>query len=258
MRRLTSVGSVVIVLFAASASHATVITSADFSFGFGATALSPATWTATENAATNTPATIDNFSFAPLPVGGRFSGTGPKFVGRVLANGSTTDVVGYLKDFSVPITASYNGPAPSDASATPDYKLLLEITKISLYGARSDATSGSTLAWSEVTSGHSATSPSIALTIAAGAAQGSKSMYKQLAWDPADYEVSLTGLNGTFTRTFGADAPYAGTGDWRLVDGMEIEGRVHLSYNAVPEPAAVVLLATSLIGLLAYAWRKKK
>jgi hypothetical protein len=35
-------------------------------------------------------------------------------------------------------------------------------------------------------------------------------------------------------------------------------GNVTLSHTAVPEPGAIVLFATGLFGLLAYAWRKRK
>ena len=35
-------------------------------------------------------------------------------------------------------------------------------------------------------------------------------------------------------------------------------GLVELSFTAIPEPGAIVLLATGLLGLLAYAWRRRK
>jgi hypothetical protein len=71
--------------------------------------------------------------------------------------------------------------------------------------------------------------------------------------------VSLGSLNDSFTRTFGV--PFATSGnDFRHGDGLEIFGRVNLIYDAaaVPEPASVTLVTMGLVGLLAYAWRKRK
>ena len=47
-------------------------------------------------------------------------------------------------------------------------------------------------------------------------------------------------------RQGGGVVPYLGT-----IDNFEIVG-------TVPEPGTIVLLITGLIGLLAYAWRKRK
>ena len=34
--------------------------------------------------------------------------------------------------------------------------------------------------------------------------------------------------------------------------------RITLDISSVPEPSAIALLATGLVGLLAYAWRKRR
>lgn len=60
----------------------------------------------------------------------------------------------------------------------------------------------------------------------------------------------------SFTFTARQEASYiklVGSGD-----GGTIANFSHVSMNAVPEPGTVVLLATSLFGLLCYAWRKRK
>jgi hypothetical protein len=44
------------------------------------------------------------------------------------------------------------------------------------------------------------------------------------------------------------------------VDDVSLRRSWHdgVAYNAVPEPGTIVLLATGLLGLLAYAWRKRR
>ena len=163
----------------------------------------------------------------------------------------------------MPIVASYNGAAPGDATATPNYQLKIELTNLSVYGLyeqSSGGTVGPELAWEEMTAGHLATSPSVTLntvsTVAERAWVYDASKYIQLAWDPGDYSLSLGALNDSVTRSFEVNNNVVG--DYRLLEGIEVSGRVVLSYNAVPEPSAVVLLATGLIGLLCYAWKKRK
>ena len=58
------------------------------------------------------------------------------------------------------------------------------------------------------------------------------------------------GLMGTFGS--GDEVTFA-------VDGVHLaSGEYTLGVASVPEPGTLVLLATGLIGLLAYAWRKRK
>ncbi len=236
---------------------AETITSSDFSFAFGATGGTPY-WDETENPG-NSPHTQGYFSFSPAVVGSTgMSSDGTIFTNATLSNGDTNSTTGIVGDCMVPITASYNGPAPGDAAAAPDYRLMVEITNISVYGARHVASSSpATLEWDETTAGHTQTSPSITLISGTGLSFWTNaSNFTQLVWDPADYDTSLGSLNASFTRTF--DILPIGALELRGLDGIEIEGRVHLLYNQIPEPSTLALLASGLVGLLCYAWRKRK
>lgn len=95
----------------------------------------------------------------------------------------------------------------------------------------------------------------------------------------AGYGVDFT-INGVTKSTTGAGGQgqfvngvnyvkYAGlttgtgtiSGSWNGFASMGYEGMFNgftLSFGEVPEPSAVVLLITGLIGLLCYAWRKRK
>jgi hypothetical protein len=113
------------------------------------------------------------------------------------------------------------------------------------------------MAWSETTAGHQVDQEwtQVATNNNFGVASG----FQKVAWNPEDYSVSLANVNDSATRTFGIRWATSGT-DYRYGDGLEISGRVNLVYDAatVPEPASVVLLASGLVGLLAYAWRKRQ
>ena len=265
MRKLVAMplaAACVALLLAAVPSQAAQLTSADFSVGFGATDSNRANsaWTNNETSPNNTATTIGDFSFSPaLPTSNRFDGNGPTFPNRVLTDsggGGTAaqtgadPSMGFSNGLTVPITASYNGAAPGDASGTPDFKLMVEITSISIYGGEHSASSTpATMAWEDVTSGHSQTSPAVALNdVSGGAARQVAANYTQLVWDPNDFETPLTGLNDSFTRTFGIVGRLVG-GDLRVADGVEVEGKVHLIYNAVPEPSMVLLAGLGTVGL---------
>jgi hypothetical protein len=249
-----------LVLTAGFARADTVTLTSDFSMAYGAAqdALGGASvWNDSENAGTNSPTAQGDFQFVPVPAGKQFSTAGATFPGRTLKDGYDysgqcfTDG-GYT--FNVPITASYTGAAPG-ATGTPDYKLRLEITNISVYAGVYNATGGTSVAWDEITSGHTGSSSTITLTPHTDWTKAAN--YSLLGWNPDDYDVSVTGKNDTFTRTFGIKS--IGADDMRYLDGLIVEGRVVMTYNGtVPEPSAVVLLITAGMGLLAYAWRKRK
>ncbi len=250
MRKLVAMplaAACVALLLAASPSQAAQTTSADFSFGFGATnpVRDENAWSTWETSSVNTPSVQGDFSLSPaLPTSNRFDGSGPLFHSRVITDASadpasTTSAQtgadpshGFPNGLTVPITASYNGPVPADASGTPDFKLMIEITSISIWGGLHSAGTITNMAWEDVTPGHAQTSPAVTLPpgTTAGLDRKTLSNYAQLVWDPDDFETPLTGLNDSFTRTFGI-VDRLTPGDLRFTDGVEVEGRVHLIYN---------------------------
>jgi hypothetical protein len=255
MRCATLAVSLAVVLSVASTVQADVITSSSFTFRYGVEGSGPNYWTATENSGTNSPTTQGSFTLSPAPSGGHWSNSGPTFVGGTLADGTETsgNQCGDSAGFSLPITASYNGAAPGPGP----YALKVEITGLSIYGCTWSGAGNTTLALEETTASHAQASSTLSGLTVYGYPDNTcwfATTYKQLVWDPGDYEVSLAGLNSAVTRTF--DIVDGNTS--RLLDGLEITGRVSLIYGAVPEPGAVTLLATGLIGLLAYAWRKRR
>ncbi len=246
----TTMVSVVALLMAVPVTPAAVITSAPFSLGYGAFANVGGHWNTIETAGANTATTLGDFSFTPAPFGPLLSAAGVGFAGRVLGAGTAVDAAHISAPFFVLLTASYNGAAPGDAAAIPDYRLMIEITSLSIYGGVHPSNTGGTdMAWDELTAGHLQTSPSISL-LPVGL-HTSLASYKHLVWDPADYDTSLALLNDSFTRTF----DIIPLGSLWFADGLEIEGRVHLLYNAIPEPTSLTLLG--LGGLLALRRHRK-
>jgi len=237
---------------------AATITSSNFTFAFGVTVQTTTGNSWTQDSNTNSPPTQGNFTFSPAPLGQFQSRNGPKFFERVLYQGDPGDVdtVGALSDpwgasgggFSLPISASYNGPAPVDAAPTPNYRLRIELTNVSIWGATTQAVNN-TLAWDEITPGHAQTSGSINLTLANNETLlDAPSSYTQLVWDPSDYDETIGGLNSTFTRTMDF---LVGTGnDGKIGDGIQVDGRVVLVYDAIPEPASLGLFGLAGAALL--------
>lgn len=229
------------------------LTSADFSMGYGAdgiattnfrTASSTRPWSDNENLANNSPTTQGAFTFSPQPLGGRSGGFGATFPNRTLTDGVDGDISAAVSSsvvphFNIPIEASYNGAAPVDVVADdPNYRLMIEITRISIWAAAWPGFRTS-MEWDEITAGHGATSPTVALIESNQSALASS--YTQVAWDPADFGLPLGSVNATATRTFTITPDTVGS-DFRYLDGLEIEGRVHLVYNAIPEPASLMVL----------------
>lgn len=235
-------GSLGLVVLASSASGAT-ITSTDFSFAYGW--VNSVGWTTSENAGTTSPTTQGNFTLSPaVGAGTAISNTGVTFLSRTLGNNVASAGAAYNDEtnpFTVNIAGSYNGGAPGDASGTPNYQIQIEITSISIYGVNLGGAAGNTLAFDETTAGHAQTSPSTPLIAGDWRVAAD---YAQLDWDPSDYSTVLGALNDSFTRTI-TILPISG--DLRALDGLEIDGRVHLIYDAVPEPSGMLLI--SLVGM---------
>jgi hypothetical protein len=233
--RVTQFGLAALVLCCMTrAIYGAALTSAPFSFAYGFTGANGGSWNDSETMSTNTPTTQGSFSFAPAPEGERFSSDGVSFVNRILTDERAGNgFSGYISDpFLVSVTASYTGAAPMNASATPNYRLNLIISKISIYGGEHpDSESEGTMVWDETTPDHASTSPPV--TLIESRNYNEAAFYSHVVWDPADFEQPLSGLNDSFTRTFDIFT-VGGGGDLRFVDGLEIEGLVSLVYDAEP------------------------
>jgi hypothetical protein len=244
-------GSIIGIASVATSANAAVVTSTDFSIGYGFAA--SATWNTSETAGANT-AIAGPFTLAIAPVSNNYEGPGATFPGRVLTSGvapaSNFSAAGNdggggpHPAFRVPITASYNGAAPGDASGTPNYQIQIEITSIGIYAGVNNGTGGSDqpLSFTETTPLHGNTSPATSVANSGNYVVGvtrPAANYTHVTWDPSDYSTSLANLNDTFTRTFSTDAPSSHV---VFLDGLEITGRVHLIYDAVPEPSSLALL----------------
>jgi hypothetical protein len=275
-------------LLVAGSIQAGELISPDFSLGYGCTSIiSGQGWTTEETAGVNSPTTQGLFTFSAVPSGSAYQSDGISFVNRIAANGYDANRTAYVGggNLSVPITASYTGPRPSDASSTPNYRLEVEVTGIGIwvgdmtmiwgpqdsgyasYHIPSGSTAGKLAQWSETTSGHSAASS--LMTINDDSADRCLDLYllseySHMVWDPPDYSVSRTvsNLNQAYTRTF--TIPGRGGNDMRYGDGIEVFGRVHLLYNSVigmapvPEPTMLALLTAGVLSALCHAyWRRR-
>jgi hypothetical protein len=235
--------------------HAGIITSADFSFGFGAYNSTGNAWNTAETSTNNTPTTQGNFTFTPTVTGPVDTSTGPTFIGRVLGTGYAGAVCGWegtTTPWTATIVASWTGPTPLDAAPNPNYQLMLEITQISIYGLKWNNNPTQTLKFHESTPGNVGDSPILNLKDCDNAFSYVIYPYNwnHLVWDPNDVAVAGT----TSTRTFGLVASPVEA----ALEGFEVFGRVHLLYDTVPEPSTFVLLLCGAAGLLCYAWRKRR
>lgn len=257
--------------------HAATITSGSFTFYYGANlntwvTTSTNTWTAAGPNIT----TDGNFSFSPAPVGGNSASIGPLFPGGVLADGNANTVAaatyteyptGYnnqqgsgepVPAQSLPITAQYLGAAPADVdTSNPGYTLRLELSRLSIYGVSTSSfgNDASFLQWNEVTAGHAqASSPSALLNRPTWGEWSTAANWTELAWDAPDYGVTLASLGDAVTRTFQIN--YVGTNPYAVIDGMAIEGRVVLDYNAVPEPSTGLLMMLGSLGAWVFSRRR--
>jgi len=226
-----------------SSANSAVITSSDFSFGFGANTTDPNTWTL-QAPSSNT--VIGDFTFAPAVTGTIHSASGPAFTNRVLtstASGNTYS--GRSSTFGVAINASWSGSLNDiqPGLQLEDVRLTLVITEIRIYGLQyKNETYDYKLAFEETTPGFLGASPQVALNKIPDSGNANSirpaSAYTLLSWSPDDaYFDGVT--NGS--RTFILDLTGAPTDGIATIDGFEVFGYIEVS--AIPEPSVVGLLA---------------
>lgn len=228
------------------------VTSSDFSIGYGFS--ESAIWSTSETADANTDIT-GPFSLTISPHAFNYVGSGITFPNRVPTNGgpgllsAAANNGGPGGAFVISVSANYNGLAPADAAAVPNYRIEIEITSISIYaGANASLIS---LAFTETTDGHNQSQADGIALIDSGndfsIPQGNVSSYRKLTWNPDTYSVGIDAANDDFSRIFSTNAPSSHV---VFLDGFEIEGRVHFHYDVVPEPGSLVAMGMVAAGLI--------
>jgi hypothetical protein len=226
--------------------QAGVISSSEFSLGYGYTGSK--TWNTSETSGANTATTIGDFTFLPTLVSGHMSSWGPRFPNRVLTtNQNSSGYCSRSDGFGVSIAGSWAGDDPPDAAADPDYHIQLNITGISIYAA-GRVWGATEIAFQETTTGHEATSGYTAIPDVDSGYKGDG--YGQLAWDPADYATA----DKSFARVFDlvTDAAFC------AVDGFEVFGTIDITYAVIPEPSTFLLLGSGVIAALAMLRRRRR
>ena len=239
-------------VFSLGTASAVTVNSANFVQGWGATLkTNPATndWTQSETTGINTPQIQGDFTFTSTVTGSRASSPGPVFPNGVLGNGDTGSVAGYSDTFGLSMTATYNGVIPLGAT---NVRLTLNLISLSIYGV--NAFGGDTvMRFRESTAGQTSTSDPVSVqtvaysTNSTGDGVTPAANFTFLDWNPADFDVAGT----SSTRTFNIN----GQSGFLAIDGLIMEGNTVLTYDPVPEPSSIVLLASGL--LVAVASRKK-
>jgi len=248
--KLKAVGLLALAIIASSGANAAVIVSDAFSFGYTKANASTALWTLQQP---STDTTLGDFSFTPTVSGTQFSSGGPTFPDRTLTTPASGSFTGNSAGtFFANLNFSYTG-TPVDAAPLPNYKISLIIDSISIWGVKFNTASfpGNTLAFSETTAGHTATSSSITLNNVSPSSfdnLNDAANYLQLVWNPVDYAID--GTSGL--RSFGLVSESG-----RPIDGFEVFGRVELTYDAIPEPSTVALGIVGLAGVLFFRKRKQ-
>lgn len=223
-----------------ASSEAVIISSTDFSFGYGANINNVAN--AWQLQAVSSSSASGDFTFSPTVSGASNSSRGPLFTNRVLTN-SPTDQVNYTGStlsFNVEVAAAYSGIIPLDAT---NVQITLEITSISIYGLRFSSTTPSPvnsiyLSFAETTVGHASASDGQLMKNVFGSQTPlyTASNYTQLVWNPDEFSENGTSTTRTFSLAANSDLNQV------LVDGFEVFGRVQISYDVIPEPTSVGMI----------------
>lgn len=201
------------------------VASADFSVGYGFTNHTGRdAWDTSETAAMNKNPGKD-FRLDIKVEGGGFSKFGPSFKDRILQAPTPTGMSGNVARFKVVVTGVYTGPTPSDAATEPNYRLRLDIRKISIHAAAFDESSGCTLNFTEQSEGFEQSQDPQSLDAKASGFRILNN-YHDIAWEPKAPEVNAEG--NAQTRVFALSESVVGGA---VLDGLEISGNIILEYD---------------------------
>ncbi len=175
-----------------------------------------------------------------------FGSGGPGFNNRVLTSGGGVVNGNSSAGFTVTINAEYTGAYPPPDLKDPAFSLAIDqisiwAMKYPSYGTTNEAY------WTETTAGHGGVSPSVFLTEATDITDATN--YKQIIWNPGDWEINGTNIIRTFQLPTGVNY-------FPAIDGLEIIGHGVL-FADVPEPSAFALIAMGGLSL-AYWWRRRR
>lgn len=136
MHKVIAVAALVGASMLGTESQGAIITSADFSLGYGFNPLAEGgvrSWNGLENTAPYiNVTTLGDFSLVPTMTGATYSGSGVAFQDRELTDGSSTAQSACT--MSMALVGSWAGTKPVDAAADPNYRITINITAMSIYG----------------------------------------------------------------------------------------------------------------------------
>jgi len=193
-----------------------------------------------------------NFTLNASVIAQTLSTTGFTFVNGVMGGYSGSSFSSYSSSvFSVMLDAAYVGPTPLDAAASPDYKLQLNITSISIWAASfSPQGESSTLGWTETTAGNAQTQTQVSIETNPGPNWLYLTNYVNLAWTPGGFQSTGEDQLRTFGLAQSIPENFA-------LEGFQVSGNIVLTYTAVPEPATTgLLLVAASLGVVVFRSRR--
>lgn len=247
--------------FSASGQSATLLSSSDFSFGYGAEKLAATTSPELNTWVLKTSSsTVDgDFTFQTALHGSSHSLRGPLYNGTALlsTNNGSTNYTGYTLNATLTVSGAWSGDPLliGEDLLAEDLQFRLVITSIQVYAtyySPNADTAAPTLTLVETTPGYEQSHATVSVVKTVGAGNGNQDAltkaenYTLLEWTPENYWIEGT----DFTRTFSLQPEgLVGTSGAAVhIDGFQITGYIEV----IPEPSSFVLMTGGLGALLFY------
>jgi len=253
MTKMIVVAAIVGASMSGTESQGAIITSGNFSLGYGYNKLAEAGTVVSWNGLENTDPrfinvnTLGDFSLVPTLTGITYTAGGTAFTDRELVNGGSEAQSAYITTMS--LAGTWAGTKPADAAADPNYRITINITGIKIWAYGYEAPQPRTLVLRETTPGYTQDYATFTPPFV------NTSMYNpgpwtQNTWDTLSNNYTTSGTSSTRSLWLGPndlvhadlDAP---------MDGLEIYGNVVLTYDVIPEPTGLLLLGTGTLLVLA-------